>query len=313
MALNFTSIDFETANSTRSSVCAVGMARVRDGRVVETYRRLVCPPQGAYAFTNTWIHGIGPEDVVAAPTWDDLLPEVVAFIGADVLVAHNASFDGSVFSRASQECGCAVSGLTFVCTLRLARALLALGSYSLPFVAHELGLPAFDHHEAGADAGVAAEVAVALAARAGVDDIDDLADLGGSTGWRHGARVGAAVASVEDWVGVAAGGALDGEAVCFTGTLRTMQRSTAQAVVAALGGRADASVTKSTSVLVAGELDPRTFRPGATMSAKLAKAFRLAGEGQAIRVMTEAEFLEFVDITPDEVAGVKTRGLRSLS
>lgn len=290
------------------------MARVRDGDIVESYHRLVCPPQGAASFTNTWVHGIGPDDVIDAPAWGDLLPEVVEFIGSDVLVAHNASFDGSVFLHASQECGYSVTGLDFVCTLRIARALLALGSYSLPFVVEELGLPSFDHHDPVADARAAATVAVALAGRAGVDDVTALATFAG-TATRGGARTGGrtAMASVADWVSVAEGDALHDEAVCFTGTLRTMQRDTARAVVTALGGRADATVTKSTTVLVAGDLDPRTFRPGATMSSKLAKAFRRAVAGQPIRIMTEAEFLELVDITPDEVTAVKARAVSTSS
>ncbi|HEY0215485.1 MAG TPA: exonuclease domain-containing protein, partial [Cellulomonas sp.] len=177
MPLSFTAIDFETACAARSSVCAIGMVRVRDGEVVATYDRLVCPPQGAWSFTNTWVHGIGPADVLDAPTWGDLLPEVLAFVGSDVLVAHNASFDRSVLVRASQECGWPDPGLDFVCTLRIARAVLAMAKYTLPMVAAELGLPAFDHHEAGADARAAATIAVALAARAGVDDLAALAAL----------------------------------------------------------------------------------------------------------------------------------------
>ncbi|HBU41902.1 MAG TPA: DNA polymerase III subunit epsilon, partial [Microbacterium sp.] len=36
MSLDFTAIDFETANSSNASACAVGLARVRDGEIVET-------------------------------------------------------------------------------------------------------------------------------------------------------------------------------------------------------------------------------------------------------------------------------------
>ena len=35
MALDFTAIDFETANSYRGSPCSVGMVKVRDGRIVD--------------------------------------------------------------------------------------------------------------------------------------------------------------------------------------------------------------------------------------------------------------------------------------
>ena len=51
--LDFTAIDFETANSKRASVCAVGATRVRDGRIVERFNQLVHPPLGYDEF-NQW-------------------------------------------------------------------------------------------------------------------------------------------------------------------------------------------------------------------------------------------------------------------
>lgn len=139
VTLDFTAIDFETANPYRRSVCAVAMVKVRDGRIVDRMHRLVSPPTGLDDFRNTWVHGIGPEHVRDAATWDVVLHEVADFIGPDPLVAHNAAFDSSVLVRSSEAVGYAVSGLRFVCTYRAARGLLALGSYSLPFVAAVLG------------------------------------------------------------------------------------------------------------------------------------------------------------------------------
>lgn len=50
--LDFTAIDFETANSKRASVCAVGATRVRDGRIVERFNQLVHPPLGYDEFNQ---------------------------------------------------------------------------------------------------------------------------------------------------------------------------------------------------------------------------------------------------------------------
>lgn len=43
--LNYTAIDFETANSYRGSPCAVGLVRVRDGVSVAERRWLMRPPE----------------------------------------------------------------------------------------------------------------------------------------------------------------------------------------------------------------------------------------------------------------------------
>lgn len=78
---------------------------------------------------------------------------------------------------------------------------------------------------------------------------------------------------------VAAGGVFEGMAVVITGTLEALSRSEAKALVEQQGGRASGSVSKRTSLLVAG--------PGA--GSKLKKAEELG-----IEVIDEAEFLQRV-------------------
>ncbi len=53
--------------------------------------------------------------------------------------------------------------------------------------------------------------------------------------------------------GVAAGGALRGKTVVITGTLPTLSRQQATALIARHGGRVTDSVSKKTSLLVAGD------------------------------------------------------------
>ena len=61
-SLDFTAIDFETANPARGSACAVGVAKVRDGAVIDSASWLIKPPQGRDDFhrMNVGIHGITP-------------------------------------------------------------------------------------------------------------------------------------------------------------------------------------------------------------------------------------------------------------
>ena len=96
MSLDFTAIDFETANNSPASPCAVGLVRVRNGVITETLALLIRPP-----YPNDWfsefninVHGIHPSDVIDAPAWVEALPLMLDFIGSDVLIAHNAPFDG---------------------------------------------------------------------------------------------------------------------------------------------------------------------------------------------------------------------------
>lgn len=60
--MDFTAIDFETANASRASICAVGLVRVENGEAVEQFHRLV-NPQCSFNFYNTAVHGITAFDV----------------------------------------------------------------------------------------------------------------------------------------------------------------------------------------------------------------------------------------------------------
>ncbi|MCR2809727.1 MULTISPECIES: 3'-5' exonuclease [unclassified Microbacterium] len=181
MPLDFTAIDFETANSSNASACAVGLARVRDGVVVATAGWLIQPPPGHDRFfeLNTRIHGLRAEDVVGAKTWSEQLDDLAAFAGADVLVAHNAGFDMMVLRRACEATGDAYPPYRYVCSLQVARKLYELDSYRLPSVAAAAGFLDFAHHDATADALACAHIMIDAARRVGAVDITALADAAG--------------------------------------------------------------------------------------------------------------------------------------
>ena len=179
MPLDFTAIDFETANSSSASACAVGLARVREGRVVATAGWLIQPPPGHDRFfeLNIGIHGIRPDDVATAPTWVDQLDALTAFVGDDVLVAHNAGFDMRVLRSACEATDAPCPPYRYICSLQASRKTYDLDSYRLPSVAAAAGLLGFAHHDATADALACAHIMIDTALRAGADDIVELAML----------------------------------------------------------------------------------------------------------------------------------------
>lgn len=177
MPLDFTAIDFETANSSNASACAVGMARVRDGRVVATAGWLIQPPPGHDRFfeINVRIHGIEPEHVADAKTWSAQLGDLTDFAGSDVLVAHNAGFDMTVLRRACEATGDVHPPFDYVCSLQVARKLYDLESYRLPSVAAAAGFIDFAHHDATADALACAHIMIHAAELVGAKDVAGLA------------------------------------------------------------------------------------------------------------------------------------------
>ncbi|MGB4780141.1 exonuclease domain-containing protein [Microbacterium sp.] len=179
MPLDFTAIDFETANSSSASACAVGLTRVRDGRVVASEGWLIKPPTGHDRFfeLNIGIHGIRAENVEGAADWTTQLADLTAFVGDDVLVAHNAGFDMTVLRRACEVTDAACPPYRYMCSLQVSRKTYQLASYRLPLVAAAAGFLDFAHHDATADALACAHIMIDAAHRAGAQDIVELAML----------------------------------------------------------------------------------------------------------------------------------------
>lgn len=182
MALDFTALDFETANGSRASACQVGLTKVRDGKIVETAGWLIRPPAGHDEFHewNTRIHGIREEDVVDALGWDEQIEDLIGFAGDDVLVAHNASFDMGVLRTACEVTRYDLPAYRYACTLQVARKVYQLPSYRLPVAAEAAGFSGFAHHDAVADALACAHILIDAARRSGAEDVDGLAALIGT-------------------------------------------------------------------------------------------------------------------------------------
>jgi DNA polymerase-3 subunit epsilon len=200
MALNFTAIDFETANSSSASACSVGLVKVRDGVVVDKASWLIRPPLGHDVFNewNTRIHGIMGADVAEALLWSEQLPDLVAFADGDHLVAHNAGFDMGVISGACTASFVEVPTFNYLCSLQVARKTYNLDSYRLPVAAMAAGFEDFNHHNALADSEACAAIMVHAAKRHEADSVEHLASI-------LGLRVGVIGAAAADLRAMALG------------------------------------------------------------------------------------------------------------
>jgi DNA polymerase-3 subunit epsilon len=179
MPLNFTAIDFETANGSSASPCAVGLVKVVEGKIVDTFSTLIKPP-----YPNDWfdsgnigVHGIHPQDVIDAPSWAEALEQMLGFIGMDDLIAHNASFDMGVLRSSAALIEVELPDLRYGCSLLMARKTYNLESYRLNQVAYAIGHEEFSHHDALADSDACARIVIHMADRHGVSSLDALAEL----------------------------------------------------------------------------------------------------------------------------------------
>ena len=153
-------IDFETACNNYDSACAIGMVRVRNGCIADTFYSLIKPPEEMkfIPWFTTEIHGISREDVKDSPTFAELWADIAEFIGNDTLLAHNATFDRQVFSKSLEYYAIKAKVPKFICTVQCSRkAWSQLPNHQLPTVSKHLGIE-LNHHEALSDAVACARI-----------------------------------------------------------------------------------------------------------------------------------------------------------
>jgi DNA polymerase-3 subunit epsilon len=125
------------------------------------------------------VHGIRESDVAEGPSWAEVLPLVLAFIGDDVLVAHNANFDMGVLKASAKAIQAPLPSFNYACSLEVSRKTYNLESYRLNAVAYAIGHEEFKHHDALADADACARIMVHAADRHGVEDLTGLLEATG--------------------------------------------------------------------------------------------------------------------------------------
>ena len=156
----YVALDFETSGYAAHSACAVGLCRIEDGVVTDSFYSLIRPPSSRVLFTH--VHGLTWPMLKDAPTFTEVWPQLVAFMeGSHALLAHNAGFDRRVLHASCQALELVLPQLQFLCTLKGARRSLPLASRALDSVCGYFGIP-LDHHHAGSDARACAEIYLRL-------------------------------------------------------------------------------------------------------------------------------------------------------
>ena len=163
--MNMTSIDFETANPSRVSICAAGLAVFDDGQLTEAPYWLVRPPKGHGWFHEIFIecHGLTHLDVLDAPEFPAISPEILTRLTrADLVIAHNAAFDIEHLRATLNHFDLAQSEFDYICTCQLARRVWPeLENHQLSTLTAHIGHD-FNHHHAQADAEAAGRVFLAM-------------------------------------------------------------------------------------------------------------------------------------------------------
>jgi DNA polymerase III subunit epsilon len=172
--MNFIAIDFETANSNRSSICSLGIAIVEDGQVVESSEILIRPTPDYYDGFNTALHGISDKHTRNKGTFLEQWHQIRGYFDGMNVVAHNAAFDCSALRAVLDAAVLDYPDFDYHCTWRLSqKALPHLPNHKLDQVSRHFDI-ALKHHNAESDALAAARIAVHLCNRYEVNSLETL-------------------------------------------------------------------------------------------------------------------------------------------
>lgn len=99
--LNAVVIDLEMTglNPRTEKIIEIGAAKVRGGRVVETYSKLLSPGRKLDEQTIK-ITGITDDMLKGCPEFKDVAEELLEFVGEEALLGHNVIFDYSFLKKA---------------------------------------------------------------------------------------------------------------------------------------------------------------------------------------------------------------------
>ena len=101
---DYVALDVETTglSARNEKIIEIGLVRVRNGVEVECYSTLIHPGREVSAHI-TQLTGITNKMLSTAPSIEDVLEDVLAFIGNDVIVGHNVNFDIGFMQAACME------------------------------------------------------------------------------------------------------------------------------------------------------------------------------------------------------------------
>lgn len=281
---DFIALDVETANADSASICSIGLAHFKSGKVFKSLTILV-DPEDEFDPINISIHGITPEMAIGKPTMAQVFPVIAPFF-TDVVVVHHSPFDKTAIKRAAAKYGTATLDCIWLDTLRVARRAWPWFSedgkgYGLARLADEFSIE-FRHHDAAEDARAAGLVLLKAEAHSGLGIIDWLKRVEQPVVPKSGS-----LAQHGDPTGP-----LAGDVIVFTGQLE-MTREHAASLAAKAGCEVVDGVNKRATLLVVGEQDLRATK-GQEKSAKHRKAEKLISEGQNLRIVGEDDFLRMV-------------------
>lgn len=281
-------IDTETTglSSYYDEIIEVGILKIRDGKVVDQYSQLIKPNNAIDDFI-TYLTGITNKMLVNQPSIKEVEGEILDFLGDDIIVGHNTSFDIRFLNASFKE----TLKNEYMDTMIFSRKIYPqLPHHRLSDLAKFLNL-ANNQHRALADCITTYQLYETI--KSTMDERGlKLSDLWQCHSSGHpGIDIKAIKPKSNE---IDEDNFFYGKHVVFTGKLEKMLRKDAMQIIVDLGGILDKSVNKNTNYLILGNNDYSAVLHG-EKSNKHKKAEKLKMEGNDINIIDEFTFYDIIN------------------
>jgi DNA polymerase-3 subunit epsilon len=275
--LNFTAIDFETANNFRHSICQIGICRVENGITVFSGSYLVQPPENEYSHWNIGIHGISPDRTQDKPFFSEIWNEIRHHFDNQLIIAHNSAFDLDCLFKTLEYYKLDLPVLKSECTY-------TISGLNLIDLAEALEITLMSHHDALNDSLMCAESYMRL--KSGQKpDFQKITKKEAKSIFAGHERIGGNVLK-PDLENADSSSPFYNKKIVFTGILDKIGREEAAGIAKKMGADIDTTISKKTDFVIVGI--------GAGPS-KLKKIAEYNHTGSNIKMVYEVEFLEIVN------------------
>ena len=157
LAHRFVAIDFETANSSRASVCALGMVLFEKGSCIRRDYWLI-DPECEFDIANVHIHHITPDQIEGKPNFKKIWKTISETLRTHTVVSYSR-FDLDVLKESLARYKIRPFSLSFIDVYERTRTKIkGLVNYKLPTVAEYFGISGLKHHNALSDAETCGEI-----------------------------------------------------------------------------------------------------------------------------------------------------------
>lgn len=285
---NYCVLDTETTglSSYYDEIIEIGILKIVDNKIVDKYSQLIKPTYEIDSFV-TYLTGITNEMVKGMPSIMDVKNEVLNFIGDDIIIGHNTSFDIRFLNEGFEI----ELDNKYMDTMQFARKLYPeLKHHRLSDLTSFLNLHN-NEHRALSDCISTKELydSIKLLMKQKNLAIEDL-------WYQRNNRKGIDIKEIKaENVEIDEDNFFYNRHVVFTGKLDRMLRKEAMQIIVNLGGILDNNVTKKTNYLILGDNDYNAILKG-EKSSKHLKAEKYKKEGQDIEIIDELTFYDLIEM-----------------